>query len=869
MLAVCFALFSCAKQEPQAGDDNQTGSGSHGETLDYITAVSPGTPVKTTTEDGIKVLWTDADQIGIYADGSATAVYKADLAAPSAQAVFGRISDSRASKVGGQYYAVYPSSAINKWGSKADIEEQTSSFCYVNVPKQQIAEAGAWDKKAAILVASSADEQFMFKHAVAYLRFEVTDQTGDFVSVRLESTADEVLSDSQVGIKLQTSGELEYLPSSSASDFVTLRSPAGTSAFAPGTYYMAFLPGEYAGGLTLFFSNAEGLTAEQTLVPQTLKAGEVADCGPIAPLTFSEGLTPLEVGSVYMENGVNQGVVYWVDPDNPYKGKIVSASSAEVMDWSDGTIWTAKIESKEDGLANYNQFNSSDVYTSQKERFYALQYCENLRETLGGNWYLPAPVEVSTLFQVYYGLSVIPETNGVDYRFDDGVLNASVMSAKAEFDSALSALGETVTGTLDGDADADGVSDNNGYGDASGVTYWTSKVNTGGAVQYVNIGVYNLNNTGKVAKQAYVRCVRDVALNGEGGDDSGDDTGGDDSGDDSGDDTGGDNPGDDNTGGEDNPGGDNTGGDNTGGDDSGEGGDEGGDTGGDEGDDNTGNDGGFDQTTPGIDPLDPFDIFNMPIKVSLVGDSITTFEGTLVTDFADSENGGAYYPTGNVTSVENQYWHKLIYDRMSNAVLEVNNSLRGSCVVRRDTHPDVDYVARVQLYGLGNPDVILIHGGTNDCTKHSADYAPRPGMYRADMYPVEAYAGMAPSAIPTDEEFKAVFDAAETASTWDEIVALEDGYFVQAYVKLLNMIHFKHPNAKVVMIIGDALTKRAQQALLKIAEHYEQLYGYKCVNFFGLADSISKASGAHPDDAGFTFMADKIFEEVGSYINAR
>ena len=27
--------------------------------------------------------------------------------------------------------------------------------------------------------------------------------------------------------------------------------------------------------------------------------------------------------------------------------------------------------------------------------------------------------------------------------------------------------------------------------------------------------------------------------------------------------------------------------------------------------------------------------------------------------------------------------------------------------------------------------------------------------------------------------------------------------------------------------------------------------------------------GAHPDDAGFTFMADKIFEEVGTYINAR
>ena len=847
MLAVCFALFSCAKQEPQAGDDNLTGH-----TLDHITAVSPGTSVKTTTEDGVKVLWTDADQIGIYSDGTSTAVFKTSLPSPSAQAVFGRTSDSRPNKVGGQYYAVYPSSAINKWSSQDDIEGQISSFCYVNVPKQQTAEVGAWDKKAAVLVASSENNEFLFKHAVAYLRFEVTDQTEEFVSVRLESNANETLSDSQVGVKFLPSGKLEYVPSSSASDFVTLRNPAGSAAFATGTYYMAFLPGEYTAGLTLVFANAEGLVAEKILDPQTLNAGEVADCGPISGLTFSAGMTPLEVGAVFMENGVNQGVVYWVDPDNPYKGKVVSASSTEAMDWSEGTIWTAKIESKEDGLANYNQFMSSDVYTSQKEKYYALQYCENLRSSHGGNWYLPAPVEVSTIFQFYYGLSEVPATNGVDYRFVDGVLNTSAMAAKSEFDSALSLLGETTTATLDGDTDADGVSDNNGYGDASGVTYWTSKVNTGGAVQYVNIGVYNLNNTGKVATKAYVRCVRDVTLDGDSGNDDGGDSGegGDDTGDDSGNE-GGEPGGDTGEGGEDEPGGD-----------TGEGGDDSGNTGGNEG-------GEFGETTPGIDPLNPFDIFNPQLRVSLVGDSITTFEGTLVTEFPDSENGGAYYPTGNVTSVENQYWYKLIYNKMTNAVLDVNNSLRGSCVVRRDTHPGADYPARVQTYGLGNPDVIFIHGGTNDCTKHSADYAARPGMYRADMYPGDAYAGMAPSSIPTAAEFKAVYDAAEAATSWERIVALEDGYFVHAYVKLLNMIHFKHPNAKVVIIIGDALTKRAQQALLEIAGHYEQLYGYKCVNFFGLADSISKASGAHPDDAGFTYMADKIFEEVGSYINAR
>ena len=150
-------------------------------------------------------------------------------------------------------------------------------------------------------------------------------------------------------------------------------------------------------------------------------------------------------------------------------------------------------------------------------------------------------------------------------------------------------------------------------------------MNTGGAIQYVNIGIYDLNNTGKVAKKAYVRCVRDIDLNAVS-----DDQGGKDDGDDNEDNEGA---------GEDAP--------------------------------------VVDEVGSGIDPLNPFDVFNIPRRVSLVGDSITTFEGTLVTNFPDSENGGAYYPTGNVTSVENQYWHKLIYKKMSNAVLEVNNSLRG------------------------------------------------------------------------------------------------------------------------------------------------------------------------------------------------
>lgn len=515
MLAVGFALFSCAKPDQQ---DLGYESGSLDGSLDYITAVSPGTPVKTITNDGVKVLWTDKDQIGMYVAESATidelkrkVEYTTNLKTPSAQARFGRTSDLMPGKVNGQYLAVYPASAVAQWGMPSDEAElHVEPFCYVNVPTQQTAVLGSWDKNAAVLAAVSETEEFVFRHAVSYLRFDITDQTSDFVSVRLSSTNKEKLSDSQAAVRYLASEELELIPGNTATDYVVLRN-SESGPFKQGAYYMSFLPGEFTDGLTLFFTNDEGLVAEKSIAALTLKPGDVVDFGEVSSLEFKEIPVPLVKGGVYTKAGVNQGVVYWVNPDDPYKGKVVSVSSEEMI-WSEGLIWTAKINSTTEGLANYDQFNSSSVYTDNKDKFYALKYCESLRETLGGNWYLPAPGELQALYNAYYGLSVSSLKNNVDYRLDGGALIPSAMQSKSEFDASFRLLGETISATLDGDADCDGVSDNAGYGDANGVPYWTSKINTGGPVQYVYIGVYNLgNNKDKyTSTKAYVRCIRDV-----------------------------------------------------------------------------------------------------------------------------------------------------------------------------------------------------------------------------------------------------------------------------------------------------------------------------------------------------------------------
>lgn len=282
-------------------------------------------------------------------------------------------------------------------------------------------------------------------------------------------------------------------------------------------------------------------------------------------------------------------------------------------------------------------------------------------------------------------------------------------------------------------------------------------------------------------------------------------------------------------------------------------------------------------TASSSEPLKPFNLFGDRVRVSIIGDSISTCEGSMPTsDFKTyypklNESTGEYY---DVMSTSDLYWGKIIA-KMTNGVLEMNNSWSGSMVSRRpeEAYFGVDYGARVTNYGLGNPDVILIHGGTNDCTKFSDAHQLYPNEYRSNLYDDgidhTSHHGMT-SALPSTDEYNAVFDVADAAQTLEQIEALRDSCsFVHAYVKLLTKIHFLYPDAKVVMIIGDQLTKRAGQVLLEIAAHYGERYGYKCVDFYGLAAEIEKIapSNAHPSAAGHTYMANQIYEQTQDYID--
>ena len=202
-------------------------------------------------------------------------------------------------------------------------------------------------------------------------------------------------------------------------------------------------------------------------------------------------------------------------------------------------------------------------------------------------------------------------------------------------------------------------------------------------------------------------------------------------------------------------------------------------------------------------------------KVGILGDSISTFRGYIDAGY------GAYYPTGDVQSVKDTYWYKLIYNQMPDATLDVNSSYAGTRVSEDPKYPGKDFVSR--CLDFDDPDVIVIHGGTNDSNNGvilgSYDYSS---------------------------------DAA----------SLDNRYFRQAYIKLIKTIQANYSGVSIICVVGDKLGDGYASSVETIAGHF----GIPCVSFSGDSDNIPKVSGSHPTAAGFDYMAQKIYSEAGEYL---
>ena len=232
-----------------------------------------------------------------------------------------------------------------------------------------------------------------------------------------------------------------------------------------------------------------------------------------------------------------------------------------------------------------------------------------------------------------------------------------------------------------------------------------------------------------------------------------------------------------------------------------------------------------DETVSGSGSQDFVTVTGPKLKVGVMGDSISTMLGELV-----SGEYEVYYPFYDpnwkiegkdaVDSKEETWWGRIIYGLMENAQLDVNSSWSGSKVVHQivtianGAEIEAGFVNRID--DSVDPDIIMIHGGTND---------------RAKKVPLGDYG-------------------------WNlSLESLDLNSFKSAYVYLVRKLQLMYPDVRLILIIGDTLTEDYANSIIDIARHYD----LKFVNLIGVP--VDKCSGCHPSVLGHKQMADKIYEE--------
>ena len=258
---------------------------------------------------------------------------------------------------------------------------------------------------------------------------------------------------------------------------------------------------------------------------------------------------------------------------------------------------------------------------------------------------------------------------------------------------------------------------------------------------------------------------------------------------------------------------------------------------------------------------DPQPRDNTAKRVSVIGDSISSFGGYIPTGY------GHHYPCadGSVTRVEQTYWWQLIYDKMKNARLDINMSYSGTSVAAKNASGDnISYISRyILLGGIGNPDIVIIHGGTND---RAANHILHPNTT------VNCKSDQAPDA----GELEKLFATADAATTREEIEALAYQDFCSAYVKLIRLIQQQYPKAKIVCIIGDHTSASIQKSIIAIADHYDNTRYVDLFAVNGFNDQVympkhdytgSNLDGAsHPGRKAMEFISEKIYNELGAWL---
>lgn len=213
-----------------------------------------------------------------------------------------------------------------------------------------------------------------------------------------------------------------------------------------------------------------------------------------------------------------------------------------------------------------------------------------------------------------------------------------------------------------------------------------------------------------------------------------------------------------------------------------------------------------------------------PLRVSIFGDSYSTFKGYLSNDkyatwYRHTDNPEIILGRNDVHRVHQTWWWQVI--ESLGARLERNDSYSGSTVGylgymdnatgKRKEAKSSSFITRVG--DMGNPDLILCCAATNDSWA---------------LVPVGEY----------------------KYSNWTE----EDLYtFRPAMAKMCAEMQRLYPKARILMIINSELREDITTSMHEVCDHYS-------IEWLDLHD-IDKQKG-HPSQAGMKAMAEQVLEKI-------
>lgn len=202
-------------------------------------------------------------------------------------------------------------------------------------------------------------------------------------------------------------------------------------------------------------------------------------------------------------------------------------------------------------------------------------------------------------------------------------------------------------------------------------------------------------------------------------------------------------------------------------------------------------------------------------QVSILGDSYSTYGG-----YVQPDTNLVWYgepgksPRNDVTQVWETWWYPIT--ELKGYQLEVNNSFSGATVCntgyRKEDYSDRSFITR--LTKLGNPDIILVFGGTNDSWAKS----PIGEFKYKDWATPELYS------------------------------------FRPAFAYLLHGLQEKYPRAKIYNITNTGLSDAITRSMITICEHY------KVPNI--MLKDINKQAG-HPSVVGMKSISDQVMKAIG------